>query len=537
MFTSIVNKVSGIFVIAILFVFSGSTNASHFRSGHINWKHVSGNTVEFSVQSAWRRGFFRGACIDPGAGSSTSCRGAGNVPDVGDLVRDWDFYLNTGDGSTIRAYFYVTAVDPVTDWMFGDFINPGSLPSIDSALVYTYDISGNYTASFSSCCRIGNGSGYRHINNPDGSYRVHALVNVGSANSSPVSLMPPIVRCARNSTCSVPVLSSDPDGDGIRYRLATAAEAGPGFVQPGPTHARALSIDGVTGLMQWDTRGAALAPGALTTYYSTQIVLEDATSSVVSDFLIEVSREDLNPPVFSSPSCGSTQTVVAGINYTLPVDAKDIDATDSITLNALGLPIGSAMSPGLPIFGNPVTSTFNWNPSSSQVGTHLVSFTANSSGGGSALCSLTFEVINVQAMIIDADDDGFDDDRDGRRNGIIPFRVGSELTLKTGNRQAHLFELTSAFPFNVAQFLNGQIRERQLKRVVGLAGVTASDTHRLVGRRYCAVVMEVEMERGRAELEDREGLFAFRVLSANGKKVKVVVEDARTTCAALGVTL
>ena len=42
--------------------------ATHFRYGHINWAPVTGNTIQFTIQNAFRRSFLPSVayeCIDP----------------------------------------------------------------------------------------------------------------------------------------------------------------------------------------------------------------------------------------------------------------------------------------------------------------------------------------------------------------------------------------------------------------------------------------------------------------------------------------
>ena len=103
----------------------------------------------------------------------------------------------------------------------------------------------------------------------------------GGANHPPVSTMPPIVTCPKNGICTFPIPASDPDNDTLTCRLSTSTEAGgsTGFDQPGPPNApNAASVNNLTGVYTWNTTGATIKPSG-TTYYSTQVTIEDRDGS------------------------------------------------------------------------------------------------------------------------------------------------------------------------------------------------------------------------------------------------------------------
>lgn len=104
-------------------------------------------------------------------------------------------------------------------------------------------------------------------------------------------------------------------------------------------------------------------------------------SHVQVDFLIQLVPKVNHPPAFSSPTCGSTQTVAAGSLASFNVTANDSDAGDTVTLNVAGLPGGATMSPTLPTSGNPVNSLFTWTPSGTDVGTFVVVYSATDGEG------------------------------------------------------------------------------------------------------------------------------------------------------------
>jgi hypothetical protein len=224
--------------------------ATHFRYGSLTWRPLGGNTVEFTLQNAWRRSSTPSFddCVNPATGMVTPCTGAGGLAAPGDVIREdiGSTTLFTGDGAEIQVgsqgllYYLVTSIDITNNWLFGVALDPASLPAVDTTISHTYPNAGPFTARIDSCCRISPSiPPNAHINNPDGRYRVETTVDLHAANSPPVSTMPAIVTCPTNGLCQFTVPATDPDGDALCYRLSTAAEAaGSGtFVQPGPPNA------------------------------------------------------------------------------------------------------------------------------------------------------------------------------------------------------------------------------------------------------------------------------------------------------------
>ena len=62
------------------------------------------------------------------------------------------------------------------------------------------------------------------MNNGDG-VRFETIVNVAADLGEPDPLISPIVDCPLNALCSFTVPAVDPDGQGLNWRFATAAEA------------------------------------------------------------------------------------------------------------------------------------------------------------------------------------------------------------------------------------------------------------------------------------------------------------------------
>lgn len=378
--------------------------ATHFRYGHYSWRPVGGTTIEVTLQSAFRRDGY--GCIDPTTLGSKACSPGDGLPQVGDVIVETfgtNAVFNWGDGSEplgspIGPLLYlVRAIDPANNSLFGFALDPGSLPALDTTPSHTYAVPGDATAFTESRARIlsFDGVANEHINNPDGSYRVETVINVGSTNVSPISALPPIVRCPIDALCSFQVPVTDPDNDPVRFRLSTSTEAAgsASFVQPGPPHApNPATIDPTTGMYTWDTTGATRAGNpANNTLYSTQVAVEDPTSKAALDFSIQLVPPDPTPPAITPPPgfpalCGRTELFAVGDTKSFDVLVSDPDASEIVTLNIAALPVGAIMAPSLPVTGNPVSSTFSWAPQPEQSGRHVVTFSASSSAGGFALC-------------------------------------------------------------------------------------------------------------------------------------------------------
>lgn len=395
--------------LSILFLsVTSSAYASHFRYGYYSWRPVGGTTIEVTLQNAFRRDGYE--CIDPTTLGSRACSPGDGDPQVGDVIEEviGGTRFEWGDGTSVGSpndgplLYLVRAIDPASNSLFGFALDPDSLPALDTTLSHTYAVTGNPTAFTDSCCRISSSDGVNeHINNPDASYRVETVINVGTANDSPISALPPIVRCPIDALCSFQVPVTDPDNDPVRFRLSTSAEATGfgGFVQPGPPDApTAATIDPTTGIYSWDTTGARRAGNpANNTLYSTQVTIEDPTSKAALDFFIQLAPPDPTPPVItpppgSPPVCGRTELIAVGNTKSFDVLASDPDAGDTVTLNVAALPVGAIMTPSLPVTGNPLSSIFSWAPLPEQAGRHVVNFTASSAAGGFALCPVFVRV-------------------------------------------------------------------------------------------------------------------------------------------------
>ena len=280
--------------------------ATHNRATQITWAATgAGREVSFHLSFVARRSYY-------------------SNPTVGSTISDPS--LEFGDGTSTTPAMTVIGVDTARDVIF-----------TQADVTHTYASSNKVTAVFGGCCRLSTSNG--HINNPDGDFRTETLVDpAGSA--SPRASINPIVDCRPQTVCSFPVPATDPDGSRLKWRLATAGEAGSGFRQPGaPFAPNDASIDANTGRYTWNSTGANLNSGG-DTYYSTQVIVEKydaggtltATSAV--DFFIHLTNAatELTPPCRDTDNNGTSDNDGDGLCDNWETTGIDYDDNGSVDL-------------------------------------------------------------------------------------------------------------------------------------------------------------------------------------------------------------
>lgn len=353
-----------------------SAEASHFRYGTVSWSLTDNpGEVEYRIKVVYRRtyGFYPG----------NNLTNPGSLPNIGDQVR-MDFTFVYGDGmQDVFPVASVTAINPAEDWFEAEII-----------LTHQYSGSGPYTAFLQSCCRI---SGI--FGNPS-SYRLRAIVSPFGDNNSPVSNQFPIVNVAQGAGSSFFVSAADPDGDAIRFRLATFTESGINTLPPG------LAINSSTGEVTWNNSSLSLSP-----FYAIQVIVEDLNengtvkSRIPVDFMMKIVEVTAPPPSCTVSETGPLSALV-GSNVSFDITATAGLSSLNITLQGIGLPSGTTMSPALPVSNlETVTSTFNWTPSAAQTGTFVTTFSATDQSGQQEQCGIVINVISNQPPIADAGED------------------------------------------------------------------------------------------------------------------------------------
>ncbi|WP_083921231.1 beta strand repeat-containing protein [Cytophaga aurantiaca] len=315
---------------------SNISEATHFRYGTMSWEKVSGvssNTYRITVSQAWRKSFFPGVVLGGTVNTGT---------------------LELGDGTTTAVQLNVTSINPTDDWFYGQFVYIKTYPPIPTVR--------DYTLRFAGCCRISTLK-----NAADGDYLSTSVINVGTTNNSPVITVNPIKTAQINTITTIPVGYSEPDGDPVTYRLATAAEMGAAnYVLPAGT-----TINATSGIVTFNGNGKLLNE-----QYALGIIVSDGKTSVLADLIVSMVAQS-TPPKFDygvTPVDGNVFQIAPGQNLSFGVKAFDTDPGSTVFLTAVGLPIGSSFPFVNP--ANPVATTFSWTPAATQFGTFVINFTA-----------------------------------------------------------------------------------------------------------------------------------------------------------------
>jgi uncharacterized repeat protein (TIGR01451 family) len=348
-------------------LFVPECSATHFRFGHFNWE-PTGNPgeVQFHLVNAFRRSGYAGSATD-------------GFPRTGDIITEavgaTSFMFGDGQ-STATLQYRVIAFSQPENWIVGEALQPGTT---SPGLRHTYAAAVAYNnVGINTCCRL------TSLNNrSDGTYILSTRVTPRDGNRSPVSSLVPIVVVQQSSTATFSVPAADPDGDRLRWRLSTAAEAG------GGPHPPNLAIDPDTGIATWNN--VALDT---TNPWTTQIIIEDLDSSgdvksrTPVDFFLRITT--VTPPTCTVNPPGPFDVAVnTPISFIITGSHPDPGA--AVTLNSGGLPAGAVTVPSLPATGpSGVQARFNWTPT--QVGTHQIVFSATGNDGGQALCPVTITV-------------------------------------------------------------------------------------------------------------------------------------------------
>lgn len=104
-------------------------------------------------------------------------------------------------------------------------------------------------------------------------------------------------------------------------------------------------------------------------------------------------------PFFDAPSpCGQVLNASVGVPISFTVTAKAVTGLpgNQISLNAAGTPAGATHTPPLPVVdagpNATATTVFDWVPLNSQVGNHVITYTATDNCGQNVTCVVTINV-------------------------------------------------------------------------------------------------------------------------------------------------
>ena len=342
--------------------------ASHFRYGNLSWQPTANaGEVKFNFTGAFRR----------------SSYGAPNVGDIFTESQGATSLLYGDGGSTGTLQFRVIALSAPDDYVIGEALQPGTT---NAGILHTYVGAGPFlNAGINTCCRVSS------LINRTGQYALLTNVSPLAGNSSPVSTLVPIVTVTQGPASTFAVPASDPNGDGLRFRFATNAEAGDASAPPPP----GMTINPNSGVVTWNTVGLST-----TGLYTQQVIIEDLdgagavkTMSIV-DFLLKIDVSSGTPPTMTINPAGPFN-VAPGTPIAFNVSGADTDGGATVTLNTGGLPGGATMNPVLPISGagNPgVNSNFAWTPQPANSGSYVVTYSVTDNTGSQVQGSVQITV-------------------------------------------------------------------------------------------------------------------------------------------------
>lgn len=326
-----------------------SADADHGRSNQLSWHRLDADTAEFHSEVRYNTATL-GAVV------------------VGQTI---NVAVNFGDGTQLDVAHEVQSINATPD-------------VVVTAAHFTHQFSGPgpFTVTASMCCRV---SGPTHVSNADLAVVVSTKVDLAAANGSPTTSAADVVDCALAALCTFMVPAVDPDAGVLRFRLATATEAGhASFVQP-----PAAIINPETGSYSWNTAGVALNALGGPTLYSTQVIIERLSienvvlTHTAVDFLIRLPAPATSPPANAAPAfLPPTPAADAVILNSLPnqvsftLAASDPDGDDTVTLAVSGAPDGAVVT-STP--GNPASATFTWTPT--LEGNYFLTLTATDQAG------------------------------------------------------------------------------------------------------------------------------------------------------------
>lgn len=360
-------------------------DASHLRGGTLEWR-----TTEDPLEVRFDGTLFTRASYYANADVGSDLAG-------GELTTQSPFHSAS---FTWRVYY----VNEADDWLAARMTATGGLPTIEFPAP-TYG-SQPWKVTYTANARLGAG----HINNPDQAMNLRAdiVLDPEAPTRSPTAFMPPFVNCLVEETCRAPVITN---GEDLRFSLAYGAEAGGdappdlagleailgtvGFHPPGPPEApHAARVDPVTGWLEWDTRGARLAPEG-PTYYSIQVGVHDGPNKIPLDFFLRLLDRLPEPPRWVAPSpCGGEVTAPHKGTVRFQVAAQSVVGA-AVTVDALALPPEAEVTrEGV----NPARMTVSF-PAEPHADRQFIFLAHDAEGGQAEPCAVTVRMAVNQVPV------------------------------------------------------------------------------------------------------------------------------------------
>lgn len=325
---------TNILILFILLLSGFAVNATHNRSGSIEYRHISGNTYEITVKT---------------------CTKTTSVADRNKLEIKW------GDGTLdtiLRTSVSLNSNYDVQENIYvgqHDFTGPGT-----------------YTISVEDPNR---NSGIININssvNVEFCIQSELIISpfIGSPNNSLVIEDCPCPEFAcKNETYCYNVSAYDPDGDSLSYALIPCLgqgclemAIGPVYNYPHVIGGGELSIDSITGTLCW-------VNPVLEGEYNVAIKISEYRNGVYIGYVLQDMQIDVQICLNESPEITEKEDTCIFVGDHAEIIFSATDQGDNIDLYATGQIFNSLTNPATfdPANAfNIVSSTLSWTPTCSQ---------------------------------------------------------------------------------------------------------------------------------------------------------------------------
>ncbi len=366
-----------LFLLLALSCFAQSAFASHLRGISLTWAPTSTpGTVQFTLLYSYR--------------ASNGCNP--HVPcQVGDTA---SAYIDFGDGDQEPETVTVTSVNSSDDYM----VSVGTF-------THAYSCVGPYTAEYSDCCRLSNLK-----SGANGNLILQTTVTPFSTNHPPISSMPAILAVQLANTTSFQIAATDPDGDTLSYRLATAQEMyGASSFSCAQQQPPGLSV-AQSGIVTWDTTqitsaGCGYAPPEAGDIWPAKFMISDldsggnVKSTIAVDILVKFITSTQAIPTLNFSVSGPI-TAAAGSPISFTATGDDTTANSRVMLNVSGMPVGATATNVNQLLTPPTQSVFSWTPTIAQAGTYVLTYTATTDTYLQVLGSVTINVTAAQPPVV-----------------------------------------------------------------------------------------------------------------------------------------
>jgi len=382
-----------IIVLSFLTLLVPSAMATHLRGGTVTWSETSSVGSQYTIQFTFQYSQRWSYPNNPGFCTPTPCLAVGANVNMATLSGNGTFDFGDGSGA-ITPNGTITSVNQAEDWLTATF-----------TFSHTYSSPGPFTASFFGSNRVST----LLLGHDEPEYISTSVANY--ANGAPVASVPAFIAVPLLSTATFNLGSAVTDIDPtvhLNFRVSTFLEAygpfslsaissltcpsGIAYMPGGVASAQppGLSIS-TAGVVTWNTAAiqpsingggncgfAAPKAGDL---WDTQVIVEarDANNNIKTSIPIDLILKFVTPvgdlPTLSLTPVG-TQTVQTGSPVLFTATGNSGNAGAKITLNATGVPVGATASNLNATLTPPVTSTFNWTPTSLQAGTYVITYVA-----------------------------------------------------------------------------------------------------------------------------------------------------------------